>query len=77
MSVGEVIVIGEVTVSVTGVGFQWVDVYASDLIVDRSWREVIGEPWPVGPAVRTIVADLSTSPSAVVRPRIAVEGFGM
>jgi hypothetical protein len=77
MSFGDVIVIGEVAVSVAGVGFQRVDVDADDLIVDRSWREVINEPRPVGPTVRTIVAGWSTPASPVASPRITVEEFGL
>jgi hypothetical protein len=76
MSVGDVIVIGEVVVSVAGVGFQRVDVDADDLIVDRSWRQVIDEPRPVGPTVRTIVAGWSTPQPTVASSGITVEGFG-
>jgi hypothetical protein len=76
MSVGDVIVIGEIAVSVAGVGFQQVDVDANDLIVDRSGRQVIDEPRPVGSTVRTIVAGWSTPQPTVARLGITVEGFG-
>jgi hypothetical protein len=66
-----------ICVSVAGAGFQRVDVDAGDLIVDRGWREVIDDPWPVGPTVRTIAAEWSTSPSTVGRLGITVEGFGL
>lgn len=44
MSVGDVVVIGEIALSVAGCGFEQVVVDAGDLIVDRNWRDVIDEP---------------------------------
>jgi hypothetical protein len=44
MSVGDVVVIGEIAMSVAGCGFQPVLVDREDVIVDRSWRQVIDEP---------------------------------
>jgi hypothetical protein len=44
MSVGDVVVMGEIAVSVSGCGFEPVVVAGEDVIVDRSWREVIDEP---------------------------------
>jgi hypothetical protein len=76
MSVGDVIVIGEVAVSVGGVGFQRVDLDPDDLIVDRTWREVINEPRPIGATVRTIVASWSTPTPTPARPGITVEESG-
>ena len=75
MSVGDVIVIGEVAVSVAGVGFQLVDVDSDDLIVDRTWRQVIDEPRPIGPTVRTIVAGWSTPASTVSGSGTTIEGI--
>ena len=42
MSVGDVIVIGEVAVSVASLGFQVVQLDAADLITDKTWSEAIG-----------------------------------
>jgi hypothetical protein len=44
MSVGDVVVVGEVALSVAGCGFEQVVVDGEDVIIDRSWREVIVEP---------------------------------
>jgi hypothetical protein len=52
-----------------------VNVDTNDLIVDRTWREVIDEPRPIGPTVRTIVAGWST-PAPIVSHGIKVEGLG-
>jgi hypothetical protein len=76
MSVGDVIAIGETAVSVAGVGFHRVGIDANDLIVDRSWRQVIDEPRPVGPTARTIVAGWSAPQPSVASSAITVEGFG-
>ena len=37
MSVGDVVMFGEVAISVDGIGFARVDVDPGDLIVDRTW----------------------------------------
>jgi hypothetical protein len=76
MSVGDVIVIGEVAVSVAGVGFQRVDLDNNDLIVDRSWQEVIDEPRPVGPTARRIAARWATQEPTLASPGITFEGCG-
>ena len=44
MSIGDVVMFGEVALSVDRVGFRAVRVAPDDLITDRSWRQVIGEP---------------------------------
>ena len=41
MSVGDVIVFGEVAVSVASMGFVFVTVDAADLITDRTWKECV------------------------------------
>jgi hypothetical protein len=60
MSVGDVVVVAEVAVSVAGCGFVPVVVNADDVIVDRSWREVINEPQDrAGNAAREAIATWS------------------
>ena len=46
MSVGDVIVMAEVAVSVASRGFRVVHPDPADLIVDRPWRVVVTEPAP-------------------------------
>jgi hypothetical protein len=75
MSVGDVIVIGEVAMSVAGVGFQQADVDSEDLIIDRTWRQVIDEPRPIGPTVRTIVAGWSAPTSTISGSGTTIEGI--
>jgi len=41
MSVGDVVVLGEHAYSVADMGFEEVTVNPADLIVDRTWREVL------------------------------------
>ena len=53
MSIGDVVVIGEVAVSMAGVGFQHVRLDARDLITDRSWSDVISQPRPAVDPART------------------------
>jgi hypothetical protein len=77
MSVGDVIVIGEIAVSVAGVGFRRVDVDADDLIVDRTWRDVIDEPRPIGPTARTVVAGWTTPAPEVTGSGILAEDLGL
>jgi hypothetical protein len=75
MSVGDVIVIGELALSVAGVGFHRVDVAADDVIVDRSWQQVIDEPRPVGPSVRAIVAGRTSPGPTAASPGSTIDGF--
>ena len=57
MSIGDVVMFGEVAMSVDGIGFARVDVDPGDLIVDRSWRQVIDQDRPTTPSLsRTIVS---------------------
>lgn len=41
MSVGDVVVIGEVALSVDRAGFKVVQLDAADLITDRTWKELV------------------------------------
>ena len=43
MSIGDVVMFGEVAMSVDGIGFARVDVDRADLVVDRTWRQVIDQ----------------------------------
>jgi hypothetical protein len=75
MSVGDVVVFAEVAVSVAGCGFVPVVVDADDVIVDRSWREVIDEPpRRASHAARDAIANWSRSQPAA-SPHIALEGL--
>jgi hypothetical protein len=40
MSIGDVVIVGEIAVSVASIGFVRVAVDPADLIVDRTWTEV-------------------------------------
>jgi hypothetical protein len=58
LSVGDVVVFGEVAVSVARFGFVRVEFDAADLIVDRRWSEVAdGLPAVVSAPVAGLVAD--------------------
>jgi hypothetical protein len=50
MSVGDVVVIGKVAVSVDRCGWRRVQLDPADLITNRSWRTVIDEPAPAAPS---------------------------
>lgn len=41
MSIGDVIIIGEVALSVDHMGFKHVDVDSNDLITDKTWKECV------------------------------------
>jgi hypothetical protein len=58
MSIGDVVVFGEVAMSVDGIGFARVDVDPGDLVVDQTWREVIDQDraTEAPPLSRTIVS---------------------
>jgi hypothetical protein len=56
LSVGDVVVFGEVALSVAGVGFVRVALDPDDLITDRSWREVLAEP--AAPVASTSAAQI-------------------
>ena len=43
MSIGDVVMFGEVAMSVDGIGFARVDVDHVDLVVDRTWLQVIDQ----------------------------------
>ena len=74
MSVGDVIVIGEVAVSVASAGFRVVALDPADLIVDRPWRHVVDEarvsPPGAAPIVAAWRAGRSSAPGAPVVPAI-------
>jgi hypothetical protein len=74
MSVGDVVVIGEVAVSVASTGFKVVAIDPSDLIVDRPWRQVVDEGRISSPGVAPILAawqgGRSSAPSAPAAPAI-------
>jgi hypothetical protein len=77
MSVGDVVVIGEIAMSVAGCGFEQVVVDGEDIIVDRNWREVIDElPHRVSDAVHGVLtgwrrSELSRSPG------VSLEGLDL
>ncbi len=77
MSVGDVVVIGEIAMSVAGCGFDQVVVDREDIIVDRNWREVIDElPHRVSDAVHGVLtgwrrSELSPSPG------VSLEGLDL
>lgn len=73
ISVGDVVVFGDVALSVDSCGFARVNLDATDLITDRNWRHVRDEPRsapagrdPVASNPETILADWSNA--AVVDP---------
>jgi hypothetical protein len=61
MSVGDVVVIGEVALSVAPVGFTQVDIDQSDLIVDESWIDVVGTT-PASPRLSESILEEWTHP---------------
>jgi hypothetical protein len=68
MSIGDVVMFGEVAMSVDGLGFARVDVEPGDLVVDRSWRQVIDQDRAAAPSLsRTIVSGWTQQPSATSR----------
>ena len=74
MSVGDVVAIGEVAVSVDRIGWRRVQLDPTDLITDRSWRTITDEPAPAAPtsAAAEIVSAWATPPpvgSALERAR--------
>jgi hypothetical protein len=75
MSVGDVIVVGELAVSVAGCSFEQVVVDAQDVIVDRTWREVIDDPpRRVDPTVRDIVAGWTHPLVTPAADRTSIQG---
>ena len=58
MSIGDVVMFGEVAMSVDDIGFARVDVDHADLVVDRTWRQVIDQDRaaPAPSLSRTIVS---------------------
>ena len=57
MSIGDVVMFGEVAMSVDGIGFARVDVDPGDLIVDRNWQQVVDQGRAAPPSLsRTIVS---------------------
>ncbi len=77
MSIGDVVMFGEVAMSVDGIGFARVDVDPGDLIVDRSWRQVIDQDRPTSPSLsRTIVSGWTQQAppgQGPARPPLSVE----
>jgi hypothetical protein len=71
MSIGDVVVIGEVAVSVDRVGWRRVQLDPTDLITDRSWRTITDEPAPAAPTgtAAEIVGAWATAPPAVPQSR--------
>ena len=78
MSIGDVVVFGEVAMSVDRIGFARVDVDPGDLVPDRTWREVIDQDRAAeAPSLsRTIVSGWTqqTAPGpGPARPPLSVE----
>jgi hypothetical protein len=79
MSVGDVVMFGEVAMSVDDVGFARVDIDRCDLIVYRTWRQVTDQdrsaPAPAPSLSRTIVSGWTqqTPPPGQARPPLSVE----
>ena len=77
MSIGDVVMFGEVAMSVDDIGFARVDVDLGDLIVDRSWRQVIDQDRPTPPSLsRTIVSGWTQEAAqgpGPARPPLSVE----
>jgi hypothetical protein len=63
MSIGDVVVFGDVSLSVDHRGFVRVDVDRADLILDRSWRQVIA-----GPAPAAVPTSMSRTAPVSVKP---------
>ena len=78
MSVGDVVVIGEVAVSVDACGWCRVHPDQADVISDRSWRTVIGEQQVAVPhgVARGIVTNWATPAPSSPPPGCGVDGIG-
>jgi hypothetical protein len=77
-SVCDVVVIGEIALSVAGCGFEQVVVDDEDVIVDRNWHQVIDEPPPprATQAVSGALGSSRRSPPSP-SPGIPLEGLDL
>jgi hypothetical protein len=78
MSVGDVVVVAEVAVSVDACGWRRVDLDPADMITDRSWRAVIDEPHAAVPAgaARDIVSGWAASAATPPSTGLGFDGIG-